>query len=366
MFFVGLNMGQIKSIADGTHSSFSLALVAWQRQHGRHHLPWQGSDAYRVWLSEIMLQQTQVRTVLAYYPRFVAAFPTVADLAAADEDAVLRLWQGLGYYRRARMLHQAAQQVMTHHQGRLPDSRRALQTLSGVGRSTAAAIAAFAFGQREAILDGNVKRVLCRVFALDGEPNNKAFEDTLWTLAESLLPDKRSDMAAYTQGLMDLGATVCKRSQPACAVCPLKTQCQAYQHQRVAELPRKKTPAPVALWPMYWLVLCRADGAVWLQKRPTKGIWGGLWCVPCMDDLAEVEHSLAAVGLCHDDWEIATEISHRLTHRLLQITPLLIRTAMDTSLPTLPSLYGQWVLPSQWPDYALPKPLAVYLQQHAD
>lgn len=221
---------------------FSERLIRWQKQHGRHHLPWQVKNPYCVWLSEIMLQQTQVATVLDYYPRFLEKFPTVQTLAAAPQDEVLSLWAGLGYYSRARNLHKAAQQVVRQFGGIFPPERKDLETLCGVGRSTAAAISAFAFNRRETILDGNVKRVLCRVFAQDGNPQDKKFENSLWTLAESLLPSENADMPAYTQGLMDLGATVCKRTKPLCHQCPMAEICEAKKQNRIDELPRKKPP----------------------------------------------------------------------------------------------------------------------------
>lgn len=224
-----------------TPTSFARRLIDWQRQHGRHDLPWQVKDPYSVWLSEIMLQQTQVATVLDYYPRFLTKFPTVQSLAAAPQDEVLSLWAGLGYYSRARNLHKAAQQVVGQFGGIFPSERKDLETLCGVGRSTAAAISAFAFNRRETILDGNVKRVLCRVFAQDGNPQDKKFENSLWTLAESLLPSENTDMPAYTQGLMDLGATVCKRTKPLCHQCPMADICEAKKQNRIDELPRKKT-----------------------------------------------------------------------------------------------------------------------------
>ena len=243
-----------------TAPSFATRLIRWQKQHGRRHLPWQVRNPYNVWLSEIMLQQTQVATVLDYYPRFTARFPGVADLAAAEQDEVLGLWAGLGYYSRARNLHKAARQVMETFGGTFPQEREGLEKLCGVGRSTAAAIAAFAFHKREAILDGNVKRVLCRVFALDGDAADKKFEKQLWALAESLLPENGGDMPAYTQGLMDLGATVCKRGKPLCGACPMSGICQARAQNRTAELPRKKAAPAVRTLPLSWLVLHRPDG----------------------------------------------------------------------------------------------------------
>lgn len=339
--------------------SFSERLIHWQRQFGRHHLPWQVSDPYCVWLSEIMLQQTQVATVLDYYPRFLRAFPNVAALAAAKQDEVLALWAGLGYYSRARFLHAAAMQVMDEFGGAFPDSRENLMRLKGVGRSTAAAIAAFAFGRREAILDGNVKRVLCRVFALDGEPGNRAFEAKLWDLAEHLLPEKSDEMAVYTQGLMDLGATVCTRAKPDCASCPMVDVCQAKALGLVGALPRRKTPAAVRTVSMFWLVLRRGDGAVWLEKRAQQGIWAGLYAVPCFETLGQLHDFTEQCGLLFEDAVEQAAMSHRLTHRLLEILPFELRLG-DEEIFRQPEK-GAWVLPHEWRALGLPKPLDHYL-----
>lgn len=344
-----------------TISQFAPRLLAWQRRYGRHHLPWQVGDPYCVWLSEIMLQQTQVVTVLDYYPRFLAAFPTVALLAAAEQDAVLSVWQGLGYYSRARNLHKAARQVMAEFGGVFPSTRLSLETLCGVGRSTAAAIAVFAFGQRETILDGNVRRVLCRVFARDGAAQSKAFSDGLWALAETLLPENNADTPAYIQGLMDLGATVCTHSKPACARCPMNDLCLAKAQNRVAALPRKKTATKVPALPLYWLHLRRADGAVWLQKRPQQGIWGGLWCVPCFSDLAAAAAFANQAGLGMNAFTANAAIEHRLSHRLLQITPL--RCALRLPENAADGFgAGEWVKPPALAEYGLPKPLVRYLR----
>ena len=339
-------------------TTFARRLIRWQKQHGRHNLPWQTRDPYRVWLSEIMLQQTQVATVAEYYPRFTAAFPTVADLAAAKQDDVLALWQGLGYYSRARNLHKAARQVMDNFGGHFPDTRLQLETLCGVGRSTAAAIAAFAFLRRETILDGNVKRVLCRVFALDGDLANKTFEKQLWTLAESLLPPDNADMPAYTQGLMDLGATMCRRSKPQCASCPMADICQAKQQNRTAELPRKKTAARVETLPLYWLLVRRTDGALWLEKRAEKGIWGGLSCVPCLESTAALYAAAADFGIDDGDLRELPALTHRLTHRLLLVSLFCARARRQPE-----NAAGAWVLPQDLADYGLPKPLAKLLAE---
>lgn len=345
--------------------AFSERLIRWQKQHGRHHLPWQVTNPYCVWLSEIMLQQTQVATVSDYYPRFLARFPDVQTLAAAPEDDVLALWAGLGYYSRARNLHKAAKQVVNGFGGVFPQSRTELERLCGVGRSTAAAIAAFAFQQRETILDGNVKRVLCRVFAQDGNPQDKKFEAQLWQLAESLLPSENSDMPAYTQGLMDLGATVCKRSKPLCGECPMADICAAKQQNRVGELPRRKTAVEVQNLPLYWLVLRNETGAVLLEKRPPKGIWGGLWCVPCFERLDGLYAFASRFGLDSDGLTEQAAFTHRLTHRLLLITPFAADTVKAESENNRPTSLsdGLWVSPEHLADYGLPKPLADYLNK---
>lgn len=268
-------------------------------------MPWQQTrDPYRIWVSEIMLQQTQVQTVLAYYARFLERFPDVLTLARAEPDEVLALWSGLGYYSRARNLHACARAVVSNHDGVFPDNAPALEALPGIGRSTAAAIAAFAWGRREAILDGNVKRVLCRVFGVEGFPGERAVEQRLWSLASSLLPaaaDRTSDdrpaddvraaiaqtdesadadgIEAYTQGLMDLGATVCLRARPRCEQCPMSERCEARRQGRVAELPTRR-PARAVEVRLAEMVLLRADTRVLLERRPPRGIWGGLWSLP--------------------------------------------------------------------------------------
>lgn len=343
--------------------TFARRLIRWQRQHGRHNLPWQTDDPYRIWLSEIMLQQTQVATVLDYYPRFIAAFPNVTALAQAEEDQVLRLWAGLGYYSRARNLHHAARQIVRDHGGRFPKSRQALQQLKGIGRSTAAAIAAFAYQEQETILDGNVKRLLCRVFALDGNPADKNFETELWTLAESLLPEQRADMRAYTQGLMDLGATICRRSKPDCMSCPMQDICLAKAQNRQHELPRKKTAAAVKQQSLYWLDIRRPDGAVLLYKRPEKGIWAGLYCLPTFESAAQLHRFAAACGLAPETLIEDPAINHRLTHRQLEILPFRAEGPLKPfRLPEQPAGLI-WVQAEQLTDYGLPKPLAKYLQQ---
>ncbi len=257
---------------------FAPTLIAWQRRAGRRDLPWQGTrDPYRIWLAEIMLQQTQVAAVIPYYERFLARFPDVRTLARARLHDVLGLWSGLGYYARARNLHRAARSIAREHGARFPDTVEALAQLPGVGRSTAGAIAAFAFGRRAAILDGNVKRLLARCFGVAGYPGEAAVAAQLWSLAESLLPRRAID--AYTQALMDLGATLCTRARPHCDRCPLRVQCVARREDRVQLLP---TPRPRKALPLRretWLVLQRGD-RVLLEPRAAEGLWGGLWVFP--------------------------------------------------------------------------------------
>lgn len=345
------------------HSSFAARLTAWQKTHGRHDLPWQVSDPYRIWLSEIMLQQTQVKSVLEYYPRFLARFPDVTALAAAPQEDVLALWSGLGYYSRARNLHKAAQMVMAEFGGRFPAERLQLERLPGVGRSTAAAIASFAFGQRETILDGNVKRVLTRCFGIDGFPGEKPVEQRLWRLAEALLPQDAALMSAYTQGLMDLGATVCSRGKPACTVCPMVDGCAAAREGRTGELP---TPRPKKTVPTRHTVMLLATHGdkVWLLRRPPSGIWGGLLSLPEFETSLQIEDWLARNG--HGDVLPAwSELEHVFTHYRLIITPVPLRldalraeAAMEDS--------GQWLPLSAAPDAGVPAPVRRLLLRLAE
>jgi A/G-specific adenine glycosylase len=305
-------------------SDFARTIIRWQRSHGRNDLPWQGTrDPYAIWLSEVMLQQTQVATVVPYYLRFRERFPDIGSLAAADEDAVLRLWSGLGYYSRARNLHRAAQAVVAQHAGAFPRELADIEALPGIGRSTAAAIAGFAFGARAAILDGNVKRVLARHFAIEGFPGERAVEQRLWQLAESLLP--ATDIEPYIQGLMDLGATVCTMRSPQCARCPVQANCVARAQNRVAALPARRPGRAVPHRRTAMLVL-RRGGDVLLQKRPTVGVWGGLWCFPELgaeDDPARVARRLYGCEVA--GVERLGTLRHGFTHFTLDIDPVVGR-----------------------------------------
>ncbi|HEY8607171.1 MAG TPA: A/G-specific adenine glycosylase [Noviherbaspirillum sp.] len=306
-------------------AGFAEEVIAWQQQHGRHALPWQNTrDPYRVWLSEIMLQQTQVSAVIPYYQRFLQRFPDVGALAAASSEDVMAHWSGLGYYSRARNLHRCARQVVAEYGGSFPQDPLQLAALPGIGRSTAAAIAAFSFGARAAILDGNVKRVFCRVFGIDGYPGAKAVEDKLWQRAEALLP--QTGMEAYTQGLMDLGATLCTRSRPSCARCPLAHRCVALAQGRTHLLPMRKPKKAIPERHTAMLVVT-SGMEVLLEQRPDSGIWGGLLSLPELDRGAGPDAISAAAarfghpGTC----EKLQAFSHVFTHFRLHVDPYRVR-----------------------------------------
>lgn len=304
-------------------SDFSQRLIAWQRQYGRHDLPWQNTrDAYRIWVSEIMLQQTQVATVIPYYQRFIARFPDLATLAAAEEDAVLAHWSGLGYYARGRNLHAAARQIVAQHQGVFPGEVNAIAALPGIGPSTAAAIAAFGFGARGAILDGNVKRVLTRCFGIEGFPGEKTVELSLWALAESLLPN--TEIERYTQSLMDLGATLCTRAKPRCGDCPLRTQCVAWRDGRTAQLPSAKPKKTIPERATVMLILRRGN-EVLLQKRAATGIWGSLWSFPeVAPEMVLNSHLRTHFGVQAQRVMTLPPLVHTFTHFRLTIRALVV------------------------------------------
>ena len=340
------------------------ALVQWQAQHGRNHLPWQATrDPYRVWLSEIMLQQTQVATVLGYYSRFLAALPDVAALAAASTDDVMALWSGLGYYSRARNLHRCAQAVMREHGGQFPRSAAVLATLPGIGRTTAAAIAAFCFEERSAILDANVKRVLTRVLAFEGDLAQAAQEKALWALAEQLLPEHGHDMPRYTQALMDLGATVCTPRQPACSQCPLQAVCQAHQAHAAERYPIKTRTLRRSSQAWWLLFLRDSAGRFWLQRRPEKGganaIWAGLFSPLIYPDAPVLEQALASLP---STVRIAQRrdlpvLAHVLTHRDLFLHPVVVQLEADAHALDVARDEGAWCSPVQALALGLPAPV---------
>lgn len=345
-------------------SDFAQHLIRWQQTHGRHHLPWQGThDAYRIWLSEIMLQQTQVGAVIPYYRRFLARFPDLAQLAEATQDEVLELWSGLGYYSRGRNLHAAAQQVREQHGGIFPECVEDIVALPGVGRSTAHAIAAFAFGKRVAILDGNVKRVLTRHFGITGHPGEKKVEAALWQLAESLLPTH--SVATYIQAQMDLGATVCTRSRAACDSCPVSASCIARATNQVAVLP---TPRPRKITPQKTtrMLILRHAGEILLEKRPPIGIWGGLWSLPEAGmDADAATHCRTRFGVeAAITWNLP-ELKHSFTHFSLRITPQLLDVScMHQGVAEQTGL--RWLTPEDALQAAIPTPIRKLMQQLLD
>lgn len=352
-----------RDLAASSGAALAERVQRWQRQHGRHDLPWQGTrDPYRVWLSEVMLQQTQVGTVLGYYRRFLDRFPSVQDLAAAPLDDVLALWSGLGYYSRARNLHRAAQTVVAEHGGRFPGSAAALQRLSGIGRSTAAAIAAFCYGERVAILDGNVKRVLARALGFDADLALPRESDRLWALAESLLPADGID--TYTQGLMDLGATVCLSRAPRCDACPLTQVCAARAAGRPQDYPVKSRKQRRSRRYDLWLWLERGD-QVWLLRRPARGIWAGLWSLPEFDSEEAARQALQGLP---GQTQLLPAFVHMLTHRDWTLQPLRwtlpargVRAADALLAGHWPQ--GRWVDRSQALALGLPAPLRKLLQE---
>jgi len=325
--------------------------MRWQRSHGRHDLPWQGTrDPYRVWLSEVMLQQTQVATVRDYYMRFVARFPDVQALAAAPLDEVLALWSGLGYYSRARHLHRCAQEVVALHGGAFPRRSADLARLPGIGRSTAAAIAAFCHGERVAILDGNVKRVLTRVLGFGGDLALAAEEQRLWAVAQELLPARRVDV--YTQGLMDLGATVCLARNPACPACPLAGQCVAHSAGTPRQYPVKSRRLKRGQRDnaLLWL---EHRGRWWLVQRPPRGVWAGLWTLPEYGSRQALERA-AAGWPGRGTW--LPVIRHALTHFDWTLHPLAWHLpARSQALPELPA--GRWAAPAEALGLGLPAPV---------
>lgn len=338
-----------------TGDTIAARVIRWQVKHGRNHLPWQQScDPYRVWLSEIMLQQTQVTTVLDYFARFLERFPSVEALARASQDDVLALWSGLGYYGRARNLHRCAQQVVSLHGGRFPESAAVLASLPGIGRSTAGAIAAFCFGERVAILDANVRRVLTRLLAFSGDLAVAAQERSLWGLAEGLLPEQnpQESMPRYTQGLMDLGAMVCLPRKPLCGQCPLQQQCRA-QAQGDAERFPVRTRKLVRQSQSWWLLLLQDEtGSVWLQRRPPRGIWAGLHCPPVF---AQRQELLNCASQCPGvEMTESPPFLHVLTHRDLHLH------VVDARIPDRldwPDDHGSWHGPTTWVGLGLPAPV---------
>ncbi|NLY27864.1 MAG: A/G-specific adenine glycosylase [Alcaligenaceae bacterium] len=337
--------------------AFATAITHWQQAQGRHHLPWQGTnDAYRIWLSEIMLQQTQVDTVIGYYTRFLERFPNLQSLAQASLDDVMPFWAGLGYYTRARNLHRCAVQVMEHWNGQFPDQAEQIATLPGIGRSTAAAIAAFAHGRRSPILDGNVKRVFCRYFGIHGNTQLSAIDKKLWALAEQIVeqaPDTLN-MAAYTQGLMDLGATRCTRSRPQCAACPLQNRCHAHATNTQSELPTPRQRKTLPERDCALLVIHLSSGIL-LEKQPSPGIWGGLWSLPRFDTADALKTACLNLGYHREPVRLAG-LQHVFSHFRLNIDPWYLH--LPDTLPLQETQPHQcWMPTARLETTALPTPI---------
>ena len=337
------------------NGQFSDQLLAWFESCGRHNLPWQQEpEPYHVWLSEIMLQQTQVATVIPYYNRFLQRFPTIKLLADADIDDVLSHWAGLGYYARGRNLHRAAKMICDDYSGDLPANKEQLLTLPGIGRSTAGAIMALAFKQHDAILDGNVKRVLCRFYAVNGWPGQPAVEKRLWQLAEGLTPE--INVARYTQAIMDLGATVCTRSKPQCDICPVASECLARKQESQDKYPGRKPKKTIPLRETVFLLLENRMGEILFEKRPATGIWGGLWCFPeCSPDDDIEEWLLAKTGFSASIIKKLSIIKHRLTHFRMEILPVHLKVKQCNNVKAMGE--QQWCASGDALKFGVPAPV---------
>lgn len=331
-------------------TDISTPLIPWYRKHGRHDLPWQqNKTGYRVWVSEIMLQQTQVKTVIPYYNRFMKRFPTLKALATAPMDDVLQHWAGLGYYARGRNLHKAAQVITNGHKGRFPRRTDILVTLPGIGESTASAIVSFAFNQSATILDGNVKRVLTRFYAITGDPNKSALKGKLWEIARDNTPE--NNCSEYNQAIMDLGATLCTRSKPACSACPLQSKCQAFQRGTPTAFPDKSAPIKRQTQHLQLLVLSHED-KIALMKRPSPGVWGGLWCFPDCETPDKIIPWLKANNLKTHSKTPLKRFTHELSHRHLIIDTTLVELKNKTNNALL-----EWVGFGDSDRYGVPKPV---------
>jgi A/G-specific adenine glycosylase len=342
-------------------SDFAQRLIAWHRDHGRHDLPWQNTrDPYRVWLSEIMLQQTQVSTVIPYYAKFLARFPTLEVLAAAPVEAVMGLWSGLGYYARARNLHACARAIVREHGGKFPQDPAVIVQLPGIGRSTANSIAAFCFGTQTPILDGNVKRVLTRQFGIDGFPGQLAVEKQLWLLAESLVPTENVDI--YNQAQMDLGSLICTRSKPLCDKCPVGTSCVAKKQNRIAELPVKKSKRTIPEREVTLLMLVH-DGKVLLELRPPSGIWGGLLSLPELQLNADANvFAQATLGYKTKKWFSLPMLTHTFTHFRLHISTLCTEVEQPSRIMDNAQ---RWLGFNELAEAPLPSPIRAILDRAA-
>lgn len=345
-------------------NAFAENLLSWFDKFGRQNLPWQQNiSPYRVWISEIMLQQTQVATVIPYFEKFISHFPNIKTLADASLDTVLHLWTGLGYYARARNIHKAANIIVTEHHQIFPSDLSMLISLPGIGRSTAGAILSIAFQKPSPILDGNVKRVLTRYHAISGYPGDKSVENKLWAIADQNTPKLRC--ADYTQAIMDLGATVCIRSRPHCELCPLQATCTAYNENRTSNFPQPKKKTPLPIKNTSFLILKNDRGEIYLEKRPLVGIWGGLWGFPeCKTDdvIAFVKHKFNCQILSH---QIGEPFRHTFSHFHLEIIPIHIRIKVKPQLK-VSEADSLWCLPMDLPKIGLSAPIKKLLQSNKE
>ncbi|MDD2864098.1 MAG: A/G-specific adenine glycosylase [Methylococcales bacterium] len=331
---------------------FSDALLTWFDTHGRKNLPWQQDKSpYRVWLSEIMLQQTQVATVIPYFLAFTKRFSTVEELAAAPLDDVLQRWAGLGYYARARNLHKAAKMIV--ERGKFPDTLPDLLELSGIGKSTAGAILSIAFQKSQPILDGNVKRVLTRFYAISGWTGSREIETKLWQLSEEITPIERCD--DYTQAIMDLGATLCTRSNPRCFDCPMSTACEAFLTKTVSHYPEKKPTKKLPTKQTIFLVIKNQQQQIWLEQRPLKGIWGGLWSLPEVETIEDAQHWCNERGVTIEHQQLLLSQRHTFSHYHLDYTPL----CLDVVAVENDHFHSH----EQWQNRGLPAPIQTLLTQ---
>ena len=340
-------------------TNFVIPLINWQQEYGRHNLPWQKThDPYKIWISEIMLQQTQVKSVIPYYENFINRFPDIPSLARARENSVLSLWSGLGYYSRARSLHKASREIRNKYNGKFPSSFEKIFSLPGIGRTTAAAISVFAYAQPYPILDGNVKRVFARFFGIKRILAEKKITNELWQRAQRLLPD--SQIQSYTQGLMDLGATLCTPRKPACSSCPLKSHCYAFQNENPENFPARKNSRPLPVRESYFLLFWTGQ-RLFFEKRPGRGIWGGLWSFP------EAKHkniipelSLGQIGVKIQRLQPLRTFRHSFTHFHLKIKPLLIHCTNGIKQK---AGLGRWVSLQKAEKLGLPTPVKKLVQQ---
>ncbi|MGF1701541.1 A/G-specific adenine glycosylase [Photobacterium makurazakiensis] len=343
-------------------NTFSDAILAWYDKFGRKTLPWQlEKTPYKVWLSEIMLQQTQVATVIPYFERFMARFPSVADLAAAEQDEVLHLWTGLGYYARARNLHKAAKLIVSDYNGIFPTDIEQVIALPGIGRSTAGAVLSLSLRQHHAILDGNVKRTLARCYAVEGWPGKKPVENKLWDIAEANTPDQ--GVERYNQAMMDMGAMICTRSKPKCELCPVSSLCQAKAMARQTDFPGKK-PKKTMPEKQTWFAILQCHDEVWLEKRPPAGIWGGLWCFPQHDsaDLTSLmEHRLGQQSDLITDTEQLNAFRHTFSHYHLDIVPMRLSLSQQPNIVSEAN-QGQWYNLNQPAEVGLATPVKQILE----